>query len=203
MASTSNPNVPFPKPPTPDPPVSPVVQYVTDLNDIVPPPADPPPPYPAGSRTGRRARGNTTRSSRRAAQISDDSQVGTLSLDSGGESETSPLLGARRRPRTTSHSSTVHSVHSLAHTVLSLFAEPETHSLIAPVAVVPSTADLPFFERAKRYFRPMTRKVYYAALFHLLLLNFPYELAAWIFLFAGTLVSSFRCSWALRCSGKG
>jgi hypothetical protein len=40
----------------------------------------------------------------------------------------------------------------------------------------------------KRYFRPMTLRTYYAALFHLLVLNFPYALAAWVYLFVFTLV---------------
>jgi hypothetical protein len=41
-----------------------------------------------------------------------------------------------------------------------------------------------------RYFRPMRKKVYYMALFHLLFLNFPYALAAWVYLFVFTLVST-------------
>lgn len=40
-----------------------------------------------------------------------------------------------------------------------------------------------------RYFRPMFKRAYYSALFHLLVLNFPYALIAWIYLFVFTLVS--------------
>jgi hypothetical protein len=40
-----------------------------------------------------------------------------------------------------------------------------------------------------RYFRPMTRGAYHAAVFHLLVLNFPYALIAWLYLFVFTLVS--------------
>jgi|ERR1700722_2772082 len=40
----------------------------------------------------------------------------------------------------------------------------------------------------KTYFRPMTRLVYYKSLFHLLVLNFPFALAAWLYLFVFTLV---------------
>lgn len=40
-----------------------------------------------------------------------------------------------------------------------------------------------------RYFRPMVKRAYYSALFHLLILNFPYALAAWLYLFIFTLVS--------------
>jgi hypothetical protein len=182
----------FPKPPSPDLPTSPVQHFVAELTDVAPPPTDPPPPYPSGPRTNRRSRANTTRSARRSAQVSDDSQIGSLQHDSGAESETSPLLGGRRR-RTTSHSSTIHSVGSLAQTVISssmtvisLF-QADTDACMLRTAG--STSDLPFLARAKRYFRPLMRRPYYAALFHLLFINFPFELVAWIFLFVGTLVS--------------
>jgi hypothetical protein len=47
-----------------------------------------------------------------------------------------------------------------------------------------------FFSSAamKRYFRPLSRKSYYTALFHLLVINFPYALAAWVYLFIFTVV---------------
>lgn len=48
-----------------------------------------------------------------------------------------------------------------------------------------------FIASLKRYFRPMGKKAYYSALFHLLVVNFPYALAAWVYLFAFTLVCSF------------
>ncbi|KAF8557669.1 hypothetical protein OG21DRAFT_1505165 [Imleria badia] len=35
----------------------------------------------------------------------------------------------------------------------------------------------------------MGRRAYHAALFHLMVLNFPYALIAWIYLFVFTLVS--------------
>ena len=44
-------------------------------------------------------------------------------------------------------------------------------------------------EACKRYFSPLTRVVYYRALFHILLLNFPYALVAWVYLFVFTTVS--------------
>ena len=43
--------------------------------------------------------------------------------------------------------------------------------------------------RARRYFRPLRVRAYYSALFHLLVLNFPYALLAWVYLFVFTLVS--------------
>ncbi|KAF7973265.1 hypothetical protein HWV62_15697 [Athelia sp. TMB] len=42
----------------------------------------------------------------------------------------------------------------------------------------------------RRYFRPMVRKVYWGALFHLLILNFPFALVAWIYLFVFTLTGT-------------
>jgi hypothetical protein len=49
-----------------------------------------------------------------------------------------------------------------------------------------------FFSLAfwRRYFRPMARMAYYRALFHLLVLNFPYALVAWIYLFIFTLTGT-------------
>jgi len=42
--------------------------------------------------------------------------------------------------------------------------------------------------KVKRYFRPMGRKAYYSAVFHLLVVNFPFALLAWVYLFVFTLV---------------
>ncbi|KAK2464358.1 hypothetical protein APHAL10511_003815 [Amanita phalloides] len=49
-----------------------------------------------------------------------------------------------------------------------------------------------FFSLAawKRYFVPMTHLVYYKALFHLLVVNFPYALVAWLYLFIFTLTGT-------------
>jgi hypothetical protein len=49
---------------------------------------------------------------------------------------------------------------------------------------------LSFGARVRRYFRPLSRRAYYSALLHLLVFNFPYALAAWIYLFVFTLVSA-------------
>lgn len=49
----------------------------------------------------------------------------------------------------------------------------------------------PFSRRFwSRYFRPMTRRAYHAAVFHLLVLNFPYALLAWVYLFVFTLTGT-------------
>lgn len=47
---------------------------------------------------------------------------------------------------------------------------------------------LGLWARIQRYFRPMGRKAYYLAAFHLLVLNFPFALLAWVYLFVFTLV---------------
>ncbi|KAF9653210.1 hypothetical protein BDM02DRAFT_3125980 [Thelephora ganbajun] len=44
-------------------------------------------------------------------------------------------------------------------------------------------------ERIKRYFRPMGRRAYYSAVFHLLVVNFPFALLAWVYLFVFTLLA--------------
>ncbi|KAI0644721.1 hypothetical protein C8Q79DRAFT_1112059 [Trametes meyenii] len=49
---------------------------------------------------------------------------------------------------------------------------------------------LSFGARWRRYFRPLGRRAYYAALFHLVVVNFPYALVSWVFLFVFTLVGT-------------
>ncbi|KAI0779600.1 hypothetical protein C8Q74DRAFT_1367468 [Fomes fomentarius] len=44
--------------------------------------------------------------------------------------------------------------------------------------------------RWRRYFAPLKRRAYYSALLHILVLNFPYALVSWIFLFVFTLVGT-------------
>jgi hypothetical protein len=51
-----------------------------------------------------------------------------------------------------------------------------------------NTTGSSFSAALKRYFRPLIRKSYYAALFHLMVVNFPYALAAWLYLFIFTVV---------------
>ncbi|ESK89395.1 hypothetical protein Moror_16196 [Moniliophthora roreri MCA 2997] len=42
----------------------------------------------------------------------------------------------------------------------------------------------------RRYYHPLTRRPYYAAFFHLVVLNFPFALAAWVYLFVFTLTGT-------------
>ncbi|CCM03892.1 uncharacterized protein FIBRA_06043 [Fibroporia radiculosa] len=44
--------------------------------------------------------------------------------------------------------------------------------------------------RWQRYYRPMGKRAYYAALFHLLVVNFPYALLAWVYLFVFTVAGT-------------
>lgn len=188
-AGPADPSLVFPKPPTPAPTPPP-----SSLLISVPTLSDPPPPYPTRE---RRARAGTTRSMRRLAQISSDSSLtapaytdhDTVSPTENDTEET-PLLSPRRRQRTISHS-TVASTHSLAHTVFSLFqTEAEGAELPPSVGLPPSQTalDKTVMHRLRRYFRPMRKGTYYKALFHLMVINFPFALLAFVLLFVGTLV---------------
>lgn len=131
-------------------------------------------------------------------------------------SSTSPrIIAARRltgRPRSFSHTSTVSVAPSLAQTVFSLFRT-EDESDFGDVVVDGSTGRLllsldendsgglsdisprhrdsgGFFSLGAwgRYFSPLGHGVYYQSLFHLMVVNFPYALAAWVYLFIFTVV---------------
>ncbi|KAF8134689.1 hypothetical protein K438DRAFT_1997682 [Mycena galopus ATCC 62051] len=125
------------------------------------------------------------------------------SLDEGDQdaNETTPFLPGRRvvtRPRSESHPSVFSSVSvapSLAQTVVSLFRTYDDDEEFGPEGgddgLLISAGELPevhsrpegFWSlRAwRRYFRPLTRKVYYRSLFHLYVVNFPFALAAFLF----------------------
>ncbi|KAL4073817.1 hypothetical protein V8B97DRAFT_1936579 [Scleroderma yunnanense] len=122
------------------------------------------------------------------------------------------------RPRSTSHSSTIRSssscAPSLAQTVLSLFHDPEDESEADIAdghgprlyrhdrgafqgsdvhdALHHQPTRWPLFSKRGwvKYFRPFGRRAYHAAVFHLLVLNFPYALIAWIYLFVFTLTGT-------------
>lgn len=198
------------KPPSPEPMhrENYVAEALADDDDDIAS-TDPPPPYPNSSLRGSRRSRGTLRSSRRTnyqtATITQQtpSEVGqavetspVVESSPFGDSETSPLLPTsannNNRRRATSHSSTTHSIgHSVitsSRNVISLFqtdpdpasADAETHS----------SQYIPFFIRIQRYFRPLVKRAYYSAIFHLLFINFPFELFAWIYLFVGTLTGT-------------
>ncbi|KIK27602.1 hypothetical protein PISMIDRAFT_54761, partial [Pisolithus microcarpus 441] len=103
---------------------------------------------------------------------------------------------------------------SIAQTVLSFFHDPSeedlsvayrTHSSRQEVAydgepseshdfrgVPHSKSGWPLlsWRSWRKYFRPLGRRAYHAALFHLLVLNFPFALIVWIYLFLFTLTGT-------------
>lgn len=185
---------------SPPPPPLPV-----DACDVVI--TDPPPPYPSRERRSR-----TVRSSRgRSGRIQTNHDVRTYvdeNTTASEPDETTPILSTR--PRSNSHTSTISASPSLAHTVFSLFQVESEDGVYLHDASGAEDRQLSslgndsgsllssqrritgFFSSAglKRYFRPVIHKSYYAALFHLMVLNFPYALAAWVYLFIFTVV---RC----------
>jgi len=182
----------FPKPPTP------IQDDVADTQSALPnapPLADPPPPYPTPSRD-RRLRVGTTRSARRLAQLSGDSisvvsiaDADPLSPTEDG-AETTPLLSPHRRPRTVSHS-TILSTQSMAHTVMSIFqADDEAEPLETRDENETTSLNLPASRGWRRYFRPLRKSSYYWPVAHLLFINFPYALLAFVYLFVGTLTGT-------------
>ncbi|KAF8840716.1 hypothetical protein BDN67DRAFT_608483 [Paxillus ammoniavirescens] len=128
------------------------------------------------------------------------------------------LIASPRRPRANSRSSTIISSDSCAHsfvqTVFSLSQDSDDEpDLPALGGGLPSQRDQdnelgqgadvqaalyhgsrrwPLFSRRAwmRYFRPMGRRAYHAAVFHLMVVNFPYALIAWIYLFVFTLTGT-------------
>jgi hypothetical protein len=155
--------------------------------------------------------------------------IGPDVSDDEAATENTPLLSTpllRRRQRTVSHSSTVRSnlsgSPSFAQTLISAFqpeldhdidfniaspAQDERRHLCRRREVSESTIEgqdqhaesLGLWARIGRYFRPMGRKAYYSAVFHLLVLNFPFALSAWVYLFVFTLVSQGFASPCLMC----
>lgn len=174
---------------------------------------DPPPPYPSHDRRLRTVRSSRGRSGRiQTSHANHDVRISSYvdeNTTAREPDETTPILFTR--PRSHSHTSTMSAAPSLAHTVFSLFQfesddgvylhdgaeDGQLLSLGNDNGSLRSSHNTGFFFSAalKRYFRPLIRKSYYAALFHLMVVNFPYTLAAWVYLFIFTVV---RCY--LACS---
>ncbi|KAF8069915.1 hypothetical protein FPV67DRAFT_1485413 [Lyophyllum atratum] len=134
--------------------------------------------------------------------------------EEGETAEAVPFLTtnhARRlsgRPRTLSHTSTASTAPSLAQTVFSLFRTEDEdgfaeeldggRQIYLPLSSDEENALRPdrhkggFFCSAswRRYFRPLVKKAYWRSLFHLAVLNFPYALAAWVYLFIFTVAGT-------------
>ncbi|GJJ06737.1 hypothetical protein Clacol_000933 [Clathrus columnatus] len=186
-----------PKPPTLDQDQMHRENYVAEVlaeDDIDIVSTDPPPPYPSSNRGSRRTRTNL-----RSVRITSNQVIEDSVVDDGGgtgDTERTPLLPVNRR-RAASHSSmTTPSINSIGHTVLSssrnvisLFQSDPDNTLDITTTTSLSS-DVSFSTRIGRYFRPLVKRAYYSAVFHLLFINFPYELVAWIYLFAGTLTGT-------------
>ena len=137
-----------------------------------------------------------------ARTFEDDEEVHateTTPFLSPSNSPTSTSRQVGGRPRSYSHGSTMSAAPSLARTVLSLFV-PEDGSLFGDEVHLSSVshpeghvvAEHPRRDTGfswKAYFRPMIRAVYWRSLLHIALLNFPFALAAWVYLFVFTVVS--------------
>jgi hypothetical protein len=194
-----------PKPMSPRPPVA-IVSDGTPLNV----PQEPPPPYPSRERRHRR-RGTAVEAS--SADSDDLAYLGTPHATPHLD-ENTPLLGVSsptRRARRMSLSSAASISPSLAQTVVSAFRmdldsdmEDEEETSHGRPAVGPLPDDhlshAPGLTRHRargcrarwrHYFRPMGRRAYWSSLLHLLIINFPYALLAWVYLFVFTLVSAF------------
>ena len=197
---------------SPPPPPPPLIEVCDPLI------TDPPPPYPSRERGLRASRSSRGRSGRTQTSHGDhDARIPSyVDEDNAAEpNETTPFLSPSRRaghhattgrPRSHSLTSTISPVPSLTHTVLSLFQfdaddgvrlgdGPDDRQLLIAGNDNGSLRSsqsyhTSFFSSAawKRYFRPLSRKSYYIALFHLAVVNFPYTLAAWVYLFIFTLV---------------
>jgi len=172
-------------------------------------PQDPPPPYPSRDRRHRRRRMTVEASSADSDEATIPSSVHAHMYAHAGE--TTPLLGVSsptRRPRTMSLSSVASVSPSLAQTVASAFRM-DLDSDVEDEDQGPPTDDTPpdddptdsagvarrraprgWGAKWRHYFRPMGRRVYWSALLHLLVFNFPYALFAWIYLFVFTLLGT-------------
>ncbi|KAI0088105.1 hypothetical protein BDY19DRAFT_952061 [Irpex rosettiformis] len=69
-------------------------------------------------------------------------------------------------------------------------SDEQTRLFASELAAIQERRSLSFGTRLRRYFRPMVRRAYYSALFHLLIINFPYALVAWVYLFVFTLTGT-------------
>ncbi|EIN12127.1 hypothetical protein PUNSTDRAFT_140973 [Punctularia strigosozonata HHB-11173 SS5] len=177
---------------------------------------DPPPPYPTPRRPRRVRRQHQQRRPSDHSQQSFPIDVTETSPLLPGSRRT---RGRRQllRTRTLSESSAAPSTAlSVARSVYSFFStdidsdseseETERHQALGEAASALARVDapedappLPASENTSRtlkkcgirkYFKPLIRATYWKAIFHLLVLNFPYALIAWIYLFVGTLAGT-------------
>jgi len=187
-------------------------QNVLGLLDVTTNINDPPPPYPSPERRSRilrmpRRHRPSVGPDALAEQPTSPSLHPHFFTASDGPSETTPLLqSSPRLHRANSHASTLVSSSSFTQTVLSFCRDSEDESDVNILegpggeqdavagdgqARNPARSRRSHYRRTwARYFRPMGRKAYHAAVFHLMVVNFPYALIAWIYLFVFTLTGT-------------
>ncbi|KAF7288998.1 hypothetical protein MIND_01416600 [Mycena indigotica] len=155
---------------------------------LSPLPSDPPPPYP--------------RRTRHSGRHHDHTHTQTVSVESDDDNEATPFLSHHHGPRQNGpgrprSNSAVSVAPSLAQTIASIFhidddegdgdcRLPEDAESGMVVQQDPQQTDFAW----RRYFRPLTRSVYYQALFHLYVVNFPFALAAFLFAFVLTVTGT-------------
>ncbi|KAF7318456.1 hypothetical protein HMN09_00354800 [Mycena chlorophos] len=200
----------------PSPPLHDLDHPPPDAPDAVDEENDPPPPYPAPGRRTRTRRpsgrhGHQQHSS--AESQSPDEQMHTPLLGQGHDHRASPTVttgtGRPRAASNVSRSSAVSAAPSLAQTLVGIFSAEEDARDGEPDGVCrlpedahghgdPENGGLRLEvsasererSRLRRYFRPLTRRVYYAALFHLYVVNFPFALAAFLWAFVLTVTGT-------------
>lgn len=174
---------------------------------------DPPPPYPTPGRS-RRPRGPRRSLGHHQQLSSGDSMDASETTTLLSPPRQGP--GPGPRPRSNSNGSLWSNISgspSLAHTMYTFFdgneddedgASVRCNALYSPVLrrrssdddQVPTTRDSEPVDvrvegresRWRAYWRPVTKKTYYASVVHLMLVNFPMALFTWIALFVFTLV---------------
>ncbi|KAJ7090861.1 hypothetical protein B0H15DRAFT_778846 [Mycena belliarum] len=192
-------------PSDPPPPMTPPVPPAAELDD------PPPPYPSRGRRsrrpsrrqiqTGHHGQFSSTDSHSDYEALASSQPDSELEADQDA-TEATPFLPPRRivtRPRSGSHPSVMSSTSvapSLAQTLASIFQEDDedeelgtedspVDGLLFSAGEIPENHSRPkgFWSRQawRRYFRPMTQKVYFKALFHLYVVNFPFALAAFLF----------------------
>ena len=164
------------------------------LDDYTPEIPDPPPPYPDPQRRPHRS----SRSRPPAHSIDSDEDR------DGDSTENTPFL-LINRAHSTRHSRQPAFCYgtggaSFTQALLSLFRGDDdeeadvqwpgvTFAVDGPRPEINCPKLLLYSASWKRYFVPLRSRVYYRALLHLLLLNFPYALIAWVYLFVFTVAS--------------
>lgn len=112
-----------------------------------------------------------------------DSHFSTEAEEIVHPDENTPLLIRTRRRSASSSSEISGTAPSFAHTMASLFNSSD--SLQAPQQDHQQAPN-----RFKKYFRPMCKQVYWKSLFHIAVLNFPFALLAWVYLFVFTVTGT-------------